>query len=47
MALNDDCQVEFHFMTEKKFELQDTRVEFEVDSFDFGDRFDMDFDAGF
>lgn len=48
MALNDDTQIKFHLMTEKSHSIgRDAQVEFEVDSFDFGDRFEMDFDAGF
>ena len=47
MAMNDDCQVEYHFMTEQKFKIEDNDYQFEVDSFDFGGRFEMDFDAGF
>ena len=47
MAL-EDTKIAFHIMTEKKNEIvPDEAIEFEVDSFDFGDRFDMEFDAGF
>ena len=35
MAMNDDCQVEYHFMTEQKFKIEDNDYQFEVDSFDF------------
>ena len=47
MAMNDDLQIKNFFSTQKTYEVRDNSVEFEVDSFDFGDRFDMDFDAGF
>lgn len=48
MAMNDDLQIKYHLNTEKTFSVErEVKVEFEVDSFDFGDRFDMDYDAGF
>ena len=43
MAMNDDCQIEYHFLSEQKFTLNEVDSKFEVDSFDYGDRFDMDF----
>ena len=48
MALNDDTQIKFHLMSQDSKSIgRDNHVEYEVDSFDFGDRFDMDFDTGF
>ncbi|MEM7058244.1 MAG: hypothetical protein AAF557_11690 [Pseudomonadota bacterium] len=48
MAMNDDLQVASHLNTFKSYAVErDVKVEIEVDSFDFGDRFDMDFDVGF
>lgn len=48
MAMSEEWSIKYHIKTEKTQDVnRDTQVEFEADSFDFGDRFDMDFDAGF
>ena len=48
MAMNDDLQLNNHIVFSKNYALErDSKDEYEVDSFDFGDRFEMDFDAGF
>lgn len=44
----DDAIINTWIKTENtKTISRDTEVEFEMDSFDFGDRFDMDFEVGF
>ena len=48
MAMTEDLMIANHIKTEKfKTVDREFEVEFEVDSFDFGGRFEMDFDAGF
>lgn len=48
MAMNDDLQIKYHVETEESQKVsRDVPVRFEIDHFDFEDRFDMEFDAGF
>ena len=48
MAMNDHLQIANSLKTWKIQEVEhDLKYEMDVDSFDFGDRFEMDFDAGF
>ena len=48
MAMNDDLMIKNFIVNASDYAIsRDEKVEYEVDSFDFGDRFEMDFDAGF
>lgn len=48
MALNDDLQIANNLKTWKMEAVErDYKDEYQADSFDFGDRFEIDFDAGF